>query len=77
MGVAQILNPFFLDPTQDEAERNNHLRVARVNSYLKERGLSCWFDEDCLEGDIEEAMCAGIDSSSIVIVFITDRCVES
>jgi len=58
---------------EDEKGRANHGRVAKLNRYLKERGMVTWFDEDRLEGDIEEEMCAGIDRSQIVLVFITKR----
>ena len=57
----------------DEKERPNHARVGKLNRYLKDRGLITWFDEDRLEGDIEEEMCAGIDQSQIVLVFVTKR----
>ena len=57
----------------DEQGRNNHMRVARVNWYLKERGLLTWFDEERLHGDIEEAMCDGIDRAAVTLVFLTKR----
>jgi len=58
---------------EDEQGRNNHGRVAKLNRYLQGRGLITWFDEDRLEGDIEEEMCEGIDKSQVVLVFVTKR----
>ena len=58
---------------KDELGRNNHDRVKRIFQALKQRGLSLWFDEVYMEGDIDEAMCKGIEESKLVIIFITKR----
>ena len=58
---------------KDELGRNNHDRVKRIFQALKQRGLCLWFDEVYMEGDIDEAMCKGIDESAIMIIFITKR----
>lgn len=44
----------------DELERGNHERVSRLNTALKKKGLSTWFDEDKMEGFIQEKMTEGI-----------------
>ena len=53
--------------------RDNHERVKRIFNAMKQRGLSLWFDEEYMRGDIDEAMCKGIDDSDLVIIFITKR----
>ena len=58
---------------KDELGRNNHDRVKRIFQALKQRGLCLWFDEVYMEGDIDKAMCKGIDESKLVIIFITKR----
>jgi len=57
----------------DEMDRDNHERVSRCNAMLKEAGISTWFDEESLHGDINAKMAEGIESSACVIVFITRR----
>ena len=59
------------DWSNDELSRNNHDRVSKVNKWLKENGIICWFDEERMKGNIVQQMCNGIDNASIVIVFIT------
>ena len=51
----------------------NHKRVAKVNAALKQRGITTWFDDEQMEGDIKSKMCTGIDHSRVIIVFITKR----
>jgi len=43
---------------------------------LEALGMSLWFDEDYMDGDIDEAMCRGIDASDLVCLFITRRYLE-
>jgi WD40 repeat protein len=57
----------------DELERNNHDRVAAVNRGLKSEGFVTWFDSDRMTGDVVDQMVAGINSCSVVVVFITQR----
>jgi hypothetical protein len=58
-------------------EFRNHGRVKRVCAALEASGYSCWLDEAQLRrgADIgmEAQMAAGIDSSAVVIVFITSN----
>ena len=44
----------------DEAGRDNHQRVSRINKALQQAGLTTWFDEERLVGDIVQQMCAGV-----------------
>jgi len=59
----------------------NHARVKRVCGALEASGYSCWLDEAQLRrgadiGNLESQMAAGIDSSAVVIVFITKNYIE-
>ena len=60
----------------DETGRNNHARVSRVNQALQARGLRTWFDEESMKGDIQKLMGDGIDGSSVIVVFITQRYID-
>jgi hypothetical protein len=52
----------------------NHRRVSKVNKFLKEKyGLTTWFDEDRMDGDVRTTMTEGIENSMAMIVFITQR----
>jgi hypothetical protein len=57
----------------DELERQNHNRVAAVNKALKSLGFGTWFDSEKMTGDVVDQMVRGIDNSSVVIVFVTQR----
>ena len=85
---------------QDLQGRDNHSRVAHINTVLKAKGYITWFEyvavdsvdlsscdkamidsrclsenhsEERMRGNINEQMANGIDSSKIVIVFVTQR----
>ena len=51
----------------------NHSRVARVVGELRHRNLAVWFDETHMRGNILDAMCRGIDSADVVLVFLTSN----
>jgi WD40 repeat protein len=57
----------------DELGRSNHDRVAAINKELKSLGFVTWFDSEKMTGEIFYQMANGIDSSSVVIVFVTQR----
>eukprot|EP00045_Choanoeca_perplexa_P010274 m.103295 g.103295 ORF g.103295 m.103295 type:complete len:227 (-) comp15219_c0_seq5:105-785(-) len=57
----------------DEQGRNNHVRVVKLATNLKKRGLPVWIDEHEMTGDVVEQMCNGIENSDVIIVFITQR----
>ena len=62
---------------QDEVGRSNHERVKRFNALLKERhGISTWFDEDEMSGDVKGKMRDGIDGTRCMVVFITDKYID-
>jgi len=54
----------------------NHEKVKLVNSLLKGMGFNTWFDEEELQGDVQEKMQEGIDQSACVVVFITNRYIK-
>jgi hypothetical protein len=52
---------------------SNHARVAQVVAELHRRNFAVWFDETHMRGNILDAMCRGIDSSDVVLVFLTSN----
>ena len=50
---------------------SNHDRVRTVVDGLRTRGIDVWFDESHMKGNILDAMCRGIDTSDVVLVFVT------
>lgn len=60
----------------DELGRNNHERVSKLNACMKALGMSTWFDEEQMRGDINQKMAEGIDNTSVVVVFVTKRYME-
>ena len=48
-----------------------HARVKEVVTCLRERGHTVWFDEEHMKGNIVDAMCHGIDTCDVVLVFVT------
>jgi len=52
---------------------SNHARVAQVVAQLRLRNFAVWFDETHMRGNILDAMCRGIDSSDVVLVFLTSN----
>lgn len=57
----------------DEEGRNNHERVRRLFGFLQYRGLRIWFDADRMQGDVVDAMCDGIDNTSVFVACITEK----
>jgi hypothetical protein len=62
--------------THDWGEKGvNHRRVSKVNKILKEKyGLTTWFDEDRMDGDVRTTMTKGIENSMCMVIFITNPC---
>ncbi|EQC26588.1 hypothetical protein SDRG_15528 [Saprolegnia diclina VS20] len=60
----------------DEAGRDNHERVSRINNVLKANDIVTWFDADRMRGNIKKMMADGIDHSALAAVFITQRYME-
>ena len=48
-----------------------HTRVRNVVDRLRTKGIDVWFDETHLKGNILDAMCKGIETSDVILVFIT------
>jgi WD40 repeat protein len=57
----------------DELGRVNHDRVAAINKELKSLGFVTWFDSERMTGEVVYQMANGINNTSVVIVFITQR----
>lgn len=54
----------------------NHARVSQVVDGLRKRGVEVWFDETHMRGNILSAMCTGIDSSDVILVFVTNNYIQ-
>jgi hypothetical protein len=57
----------------DEDKRDNHARVVQINRALQGRGIRTWCDEDQMSGDVLQRIMEGIDHTSCVLVFVTQR----
>ena len=51
----------------------SHFFAMKINDFLKAKGLVTWFDEEKLEGNVQEKMTRGIDNAQAVLVCITPR----
>jgi len=54
----------------DELGRDNHERVKRVHTRLREHGVPSWFDEEEMRGDINQKV--GMQNTKTPCVFV--RC---
>ena len=55
-------------------KHHNHARVRRIYERLRDlSGLSVWFDEEHMRGDLDESMCKGIEASEVFAAFITEK----
>ena len=64
---------FSHDWGKDQLGRDNHDRVVKIFRALADRGIVGWLDEKYMQGDIDKAMCKGIDESFLFVLFITRR----
>jgi len=64
---------FSHDWGKDTLGRDNHARVVRVCRALAKLGVEGWIDEKYMQGDIDAAMCKGIDESCLMVIFVTER----
>eukprot|EP00047_Mylnosiga_fluctuans_P012056 m.24296 g.24296 ORF g.24296 m.24296 type:complete len:341 (+) comp3994_c0_seq2:169-1191(+) len=55
----------------DAPDHSNHQLVMRVCCALRDLGLSLWFDEERLSGDILREISDGLEASATVVCFIT------
>jgi hypothetical protein len=58
---------------KDELGRDNHDRVAHVNSQLQAAGVRTWIDSEQMRGAINNRMAEGIAGSSVVLCFLTQN----
>ena len=59
-----------------DINKSNHKRVSNINAALQQRGITTWFDEEQLIGEIEHKMASDVDNSHVVVTFITSRYVK-
>ena len=52
-------------------EHPNHKVVAKLNNFLKSKGIRTWFDDERMENDVKDQMTSGIDNSRLVLAFVT------
>ena len=64
---------FSHDWGKDQLGRDNHDRVVKIFRALADLGIVGWLDEEYMQGDIDKAMCQGIDESVLFVLFITKR----
>jgi hypothetical protein len=57
-------------------DRINHDRVKEVALQLRQRGIRVWLDETNMKGNVFDAMCRGIDSCDVVLVFVTTQYIQ-
>ncbi|ETW01595.1 hypothetical protein H310_06235 [Aphanomyces invadans] len=53
-----------------------HKNVSAVNTLLKARGITTWFDEEKMEGNVKKQMIHGIDHARAIVVFVTQRYID-
>jgi len=54
----------------------NHSKVREVVQKLRQRGIDVWFDENHMKNNILDAMCSGIDTCDVCLVFVTSNYVS-
>eukprot|EP00959_Pyramimonas_sp_CCMP1952_P475373 9504149-Pyramimonas_sp.AAC.1 len=74
--VWDIIYDAFLSHDWVGVDGANHERVKQIHAIFKKAGLATWIDEEKMQGNVQETMMRGIDSSACVIVFITKRYIE-
>ena len=60
----------------DELGRRTHDRVKRVHALLRQNGIATWLDEEEMRGNIVQRMTEGIESSTLVLVFVTRNYID-
>ncbi|OQS03538.1 hypothetical protein THRCLA_04144, partial [Thraustotheca clavata] len=51
----------------------NHRNVSVINRLLRDKGITTWFDEEKMEGNIKKKMISGIENARCIVVFVTQR----
>lgn len=57
-------------------DQATHAAVKDVVERLRKRSVKVWFDETHMRGNILQAMTRGIDSSDVILVFITQNYID-
>ncbi|KAF0685615.1 Aste57867_22544 [Aphanomyces stellatus] len=55
---------------------STHKKVSTINKLLKARGITTWFDEEKMEGNVKKQMIHGIDNARVIVVFVTQRYID-
>ncbi|KAF0685616.1 Aste57867_22545 [Aphanomyces stellatus] len=55
---------------------STHKKVSTINKLLKARGITTWFDEEKMEGNVKKQMIHGIDNTRVIVVFVTQRYID-
>ncbi|CAK4121066.1 unnamed protein product [Aphanomyces euteiches] len=57
-------------------DASTHKQVSIVNGLLKDKGITTWFDEEKMEGNVKKQMIRGIDNTRAIVVFVTQRYID-
>ncbi|CAK4754210.1 unnamed protein product [Aphanomyces euteiches] len=55
---------------------STHKEVSIINRLLKAKGITTWFDEEKMEGNVKKQMIHGIDNARAIVVFVTQRYID-
>ncbi|RHY90762.1 hypothetical protein DYB35_003832 [Aphanomyces astaci] len=55
------------------SDGGTHTKVSVVNYLLQARGITTWFDQEKMEGNVKKQMIHGIDNARVIVVFVTQR----
>ncbi|ETV87978.1 hypothetical protein H257_01374 [Aphanomyces astaci] len=55
------------------SDGGTHTKVSVVNHLLQARGITTWFDQEKMEGNVKKQMIHGIDNARVIVVFVTQR----
>ncbi|KAF0699425.1 Aste57867_10009 [Aphanomyces stellatus] len=55
---------------------STHRKVIGINQLLQARGITTWFDEEKMEGNVKRQMTNGIDNARVIVVFVTQRYID-
>ncbi|KAF0693937.1 Aste57867_15157 [Aphanomyces stellatus] len=73
--IFAVLTDAFL--THDSGtDDSTHKKVSTINKLLKARGITTWFDEEKMEGNVKQQMIHGIDYARVIVVFVTQRYID-
>jgi len=61
---------------KDDMGRDNHARAKKLNESLQHLGLTTWFDDEQMRGNILLKMAKGIEGSAVILICVTRRYME-